>query len=136
MVDREARHAQRVCLDDPLTVSMKSIGSDVKYDLITKEVSNNGFFLAFDKPGRFPFSKSSILEVSLDFGDSQKISFNGQMARIIFPKDEAAKVFGPGIAIKIVQIAEDQQQKLDDFIKKKAQEEELEEQRRTSKKAS
>jgi hypothetical protein len=134
MIDREARRAQRINLEEPLLVSMGSIGSDVQYDLTTKDISNKGFFLSYEKPGRFPFLDSSILEVWLSLDEEQKIFFNGKMARIIMPDDEAAKVFGPGIAIQIIQISEDHQKMLDNFVNDKTHEHE--EEQRTAKKAS
>ena len=134
MVDREARRAQRVLLKHPLSVSLRSIGSEVQYELTTADISDRGFFLAFENPGRFPFSNSSIIEVWLTIDDKQQVFFNGQMARIILPEDEAASVFGTGIAIKVVQITDQEQEVLSNFVKEKADEQE--ESRRTSQKAS
>lgn len=134
MVDREARRAQRVILKDPLSVSLRSIGSEVQYELTTVDISDRGFFLAFENPGRFPFSNSSIIEVWLTIDETQQVFFNGQMARIILPEDEAADVFGAGIAIKIVQITDQEQEILSTFVKQKAQEQE--EFERSSQKAS
>ena len=50
MVDREARRAQRVLLKHPLSVSLRSIGSEVQYELTTTDISDRGFFLAFENP--------------------------------------------------------------------------------------
>ena len=98
---------------------MGSIGSDVKYSLETRNISHNGFFLDFEKPGRFPFTTSSIMEVWLklsDSDDSEVVFFNGKMARVVFPDDEYVEKTGPGIAIRIVQIDNDQEKKLFAYI--------------------
>ena len=116
MGGRENRRVVRVRLLNPLTVTMGSIGSDVRYDLQTHDISNNGFFLDFEKPGRFPFNPSSIIEVWMVLGTGEKIFFNGKMARVVDPSDEGAKVSGPGIAIRIIQIEGEQEKMLIDYI--------------------
>ena len=60
---RENRKVQRILLEEPLRVVLCSIGAEVKYELTTRNVSNTGFFLEFESPGRFPFNQSSIMEV-------------------------------------------------------------------------
>ena len=126
MGSRDNRRVIRVHLESPLTVTMGSIGSDVKYNLMTRDISNNGFFLGFEKPGRFPFTPSSIMEVWMAIGNDETIFFNGKMARVVYPTDEAAKVTGPGIAIRIIQIEPQEEQDLIDFISKKLDEQEQE----------
>ena len=93
---------------------------------MTRDISNNGFFLDFEKPGRFPFTPSSIMEVWMAIGNDETIFFNGKMARVVYPTDEAAKVTGPGIAIRIIQIEPQEEQDLIDFISKKLDEQEQE----------
>jgi len=95
---------------------MGSIGSDVRYDLMTRDISNNGFFLDFDKPGRFPFTPSSIMEIWMQLGDGKSIFFNGKMARVVYPTDDAAQVSGPGIAVRIIQIESEEEKNLVLFI--------------------
>ena len=116
MGSRENRRVIRVNLKEPLTVTMGSIGSDVKYNLMSRDISNNGFFLDFEKPGRFPFTPSSIMEVWMVIGSNETIFFNGKMARVVYPTDAAASVSGPGIAIRIIQIEPDQEERLVEFI--------------------
>jgi len=113
---RENRKVQRIKLDLPLKVTMGSIGAEMRYELETKNLSINGFFLAFDKPGRFPFTPASIMEVWLKLDEQQTIFFNGKMARVVHPGDPAAHDTGPGIAIRIVQIDRDNETHLRDFI--------------------
>lgn len=124
---RENRRKVRVHLKTPLKVVMGSIGSEVRYDLMTRDLSNNGFFLDFEKPGRFPFTPASIMEVWLNLGGEKPIFFNGKMARVVYPNEEAAKVSGPGIAIRIVQIDPDQEKILVDYINRKLDESEAKE---------
>lgn len=113
---RDLRTNKRVSLDHPLKVVMGSIGAEVKYDLQTRNVSYNGFFLDFEKPGRFPFTPASITEVWLELEPGNTIFFNGKMARVVYPNDEAAKETGPGIAVRIVQIDGENQRILNEFI--------------------
>lgn len=122
MAGRENRKVIRVHLAKPLTVVMSSIGSEIRYDLQTRDVSNNGFFLDFEKPGRFPFTPASIMEIWLDLGEEGRIFFNGKMARVVLPTDGTAKVSGPGIAVRIVQISSDEEKKLLNFISRKVRE--------------
>ena len=116
---RENRLVQRLQLDTPLRVVMGSIGANVRYDLVTKNISVNGFFLDFEKPGRFPFTPSSIMEVWMELTPETTIFFNGKMARVVLPSDPTAKENGPGIAIKIVQIDKENELILRDFIENK-----------------
>lgn len=119
---KENRRHQRIRLDAPLKVVMGSMGSTVRYDLMTKDISSTGFFLAFDKPGRFPFTPSSIMEVWMEMEEGKTIFFNGKMARIVNPGDPAAADMGPGIAIRIVQIDKENTTLLEDFLTKKIKE--------------
>jgi len=115
-VNRENRKTRRVALSRPLKVVMGSIGAEMRYELLTRNISINGFFLDFDKPGRFPFTPSSIMEVWLELEPGSAIFFNGKMARVVHPDDPSAQENGPGIAIKIVQIDRENERLLGEFI--------------------
>ena len=121
---KELRRNVRIRLDSPLKVVMGSIGADVRYDLESRNISHNGFFLDFEKPGRFPFNGSSIMEIWLELEPGNTIFFNGKMARVVYPTDEQAKDTGPGIAVRIVQIDAKNEQTLFDFIDRKIEESE------------
>lgn len=118
---RENRRVKRIRLEQPLKVVIGSIGADVRYDLMTVDVSDTGFFLRHGSPGRFPFSPSSILEVWMELGPGQEntIFFNGKMARVVYPNDPMAADLGPGIAIRIAQISREDENKLKDFVNTK-----------------
>jgi hypothetical protein len=124
MGNREQRRQVRVILEEPLQVVLGSIGSDVRYSLTTRSVSNGGFFLDFARPGRFPFSSSSIMEIWLSLDKDKTVFFNGKMVRAIYSIEEEAKETGPGIAIRIIQIEPDQQELLTAFITQKMSEQE------------
>ncbi len=113
---RENRKVTRLILDEPLRVVLCSIGAGVKYELQTRNISHSGFFLEFDKPGRFPFNESSIMEVWLELEPGRTIFFNGKMARVVREGDEAVAETGTGIAVKIVQIGADEEGTLRRFI--------------------
>ncbi len=118
-MSKENRRKVRIRLQKTLPVVLCSIGSEVRYNLLTKDLSHNGFFLDFEKPGRFPFTPASIMEIWLTLEQGQTIFFNGKMARVVHPNDEGAKITGPGIGVRIVQIDPDQEKLLLDFINKK-----------------
>ncbi len=122
---RENRRNLRLKIERPLKVLMGSIGGDVRYDLLTRDVSNKGFFLDFEKPGRFPFTPASIMEIWLELEPGNTIFFNGKMARVVYPTDSAAQESGPGIAVRIVQIEKDQDATLVEFINRKVSEGEM-----------
>lgn len=126
MAGRDNRRVSRIHLKTALTVVLRSIGSDVSYNLLSRDVSNSGFFLDFEKPGRFPFTPSSIMEVWMQIGEDEPIFFNGKMARVVYPHEEKAKISGPGIGIRIIQIAPDQEKRLLDFISQKLNQQEHE----------
>lgn len=101
---KENRRTARMRLKDPMAVTINSMGDAVVYETTTRNLSQTGFFLEFDRPSRFPFSAASILEVRLQFPDGGSIFFNGKVARVVNSGDPAAKETGTGIGIKIVQI--------------------------------
>jgi PilZ domain len=119
---KESRKTGRLKLEQPLRVVMGSIGADVKYDMVSRNISHTGFFLDFEKPGRFPFTAASILEVWLELEPGNTIFFNGKMARVVFPGDERARDTGPGIAVRIIQIDAKNEKVLFDFIDRKLKE--------------
>lgn len=112
---RENRKNTRIQLQHALRVVIASIGASVRYEMVTRNVSVNGFFLDFDKPGRFPFNPSSIMEVWLELEPGKTIFFNGKMARVVKKNTDTSDV-GIGIAIKIVQIDKDNDQMLREFV--------------------
>lgn len=116
---RENRRDLRLKIDLPLQVIMGSIGADVRYNLVTTDISNKGFFLEFANPGRFPFTPASIMEIWLELEAENTIFFNGKMARVVHPTDKAALESGPGIAVRIVQIDKEEENKLIEFINRK-----------------
>jgi endonuclease YncB( thermonuclease family) len=101
---KENRRTARMRLDEPMHVTINSMGDAVPYETSTRNVSQSGFFLEYDRPSRFPFNHASILEVRLKFPDGQQIFFNGKVARVVNADDPGAKDTGSGIGIKIVQI--------------------------------
>lgn len=131
MVNRENRRYGRIKIAKGLRVAMRSIGSEISYNMETHNVSDTGFFLNFEKPGRFPFTPASIMEVWLELEHEQTIFFNGKMTRVVYP-EEASADNEAGIAIKIVQIEKDEESALRDFIRNKAIENETKNRTNTS----
>lgn len=121
-VRKENRKNVRVRLEAPLRVVMGSIGADVRYDMTSRNISHTGFFLDFEKPGRFPFTAASIMEIWLELEPGLTVFFNGKMARVVYPTDERAKETGPGIAVRIVQIDAKNEKILFDFLDRKIKE--------------
>jgi hypothetical protein len=119
---RENRKVVRLILDHGLKVSIGSLGADVRYDLRTHNVSYTGFFLDYEKPGRFPFTPASIMEIWIELEQDLKIFFNGKMVRRVMPGEPGSEITGPGIAVKIVQIDSKTEQKLKEFIDRKVAE--------------
>jgi hypothetical protein len=109
----------RLILDLPLTVSIASLGADVRYELKTRNVSYTGFFLDFEKPGRFPFTAASIMEIWIELDAGERIFFNGKMVRKVMPGEPGSEVTGPGIAVRIIQMDSKTEQKLKEFIDRK-----------------
>lgn len=115
-IKREKRSIVRLRLKNPLKVVISSIGSVVKYDLQTRDISENGFFLDFNEPGRFPFNLSSIMEVWLEIKEDSVIFFNGKMARVVNKDSIGKNDIGPGIGVKIIQIDHNFHQILKQYI--------------------
>lgn len=101
---KENRRTVRLRLKDPLPVTINSMGDLVSYETSTRNISQTGFFLEFDRPSRFPFNHASILEVRIQFPEAGTIFFNGKVARVVNAGDPGSNDTGSGIGIKIVQI--------------------------------
>lgn len=116
-------------LDQPLHVVVGSIGSDVRYELETKDITARGFFLESSTPGRFHFTMSSIVEVWIELGSDLTVFFNAKIARITESSeameesrtDDSAT---PGIQFRIIQIEPEEEKKLTDFVAAKVAEDE------------
>jgi hypothetical protein len=121
MSGRENRRVVRLRLEIPLKVEISSLGAAVKYDLRTRDISPTGFFLDFEKPGRFPFTPASIMEIWLELEPNNRIFFNGKMVRRVMPEDPGANNTGPGIAVRIVQIDMQNERTLREFIDRRVQ---------------
>jgi hypothetical protein len=121
---RENRKVTRLILDKPLNVKLSSIGATVAYDMQTRNISYTGFFLDFEKPGRFPFTPASIMEVWLETSEGETLFFNGKMVRKVMPGEPGSEVTGPGIAVRIVQIETKVETALKEYIDRKIAEEE------------
>lgn len=119
---KESRKNLRVKLKSALRVVMGSIGAEVRYDVTTRNISHTGFFLDFEKPGRFPFTPASILEIWIEFEAGIGVFFNGKMARVVYPGEDRAKETGPGIAVRIIQIDAKNEKMLHEFIDRKVKE--------------
>ncbi|MBC61894.1 MAG: hypothetical protein CMP11_05505 [Zetaproteobacteria bacterium] len=111
----EATPHGRVMIKRPVEIVLCSIGSDVTYDLSSKNLSAHGFFIEFDEPGRFPFTTSSLLEVWIKISDEQTVFFNGKIDRIA-KKDETSDILATDIYVEIVQITAQDQEMLKNFI--------------------
>jgi hypothetical protein len=112
----------RLILDQPLSVSISSLGADVRYDLHTRNVSYTGFFLDFEKPGRFPFTTASIMEIWIELEAGNRIFFNGKMVRRVMPGEPGSEITGPGIAVRIIQMDSKTEHQLKEFIDRKVSE--------------
>ena len=120
---RDQRRPTKVSLKNSLRVILASIGSDMKYELTTSDLSSQGFFCDFDDPKRFPFLDSSIIEIWLELSPDRTIFFNGKISGIFYgdektPEGDTSK---PGISIDIIQITNGEQEILNNFISETAE---------------
>jgi len=118
-MSKEPRRNARLLMDKALHIIMGSIGSDVRYDLETKDVTSKGFFLESKTPGRFPFTTSSIVEVWLEIEPGNTVFFNGKISRILLPEEAESLGEPSGIAIRVIQIEPEEEKKFGDFLNKK-----------------
>ncbi len=116
MGGRELRRNTVLTLEKSVQVILGSIGSDVRYDLETRELSSKGFFLETNQPRRFPFTNSSIIEVWIEIGSGNLVFFNGKVSRVVYPEDSETQAEKPGIAVRIIQIEPDEEKRLNEFI--------------------
>ena len=116
MSTRDLRRTVQAKLENSLDVVVGSIGSGIRYNLKTCNLSSDGFFLEFSNPNRFPFTDSTMLEVWLKLRDNEVVFFNGKIVRTVLEGDEGFEETGPGLSVRIIQIATDHQTVMEDFI--------------------
>ena len=117
MATRDQRQQQsKIDTGKLLRVVVSSIGSDIKYELETHTVSRQGIFLTFKDPRRFPFTSSSILEVTLYLSDTETIFFNGKVSQIVYKEDAAPGGAEAGIGLRVVQISSKDQAMFDSYL--------------------
>lgn len=121
---KENRKIFRVRLEKPLKVEVASIGSPLRYELLTQDISLRGFFLEFEAPARFPFLRSSILEIWLKMPEGESLFFNGKVARVVHSLESSGDL-RKGIAISIVQIEPEIREVLQRFIAQQQAEQNL-----------
>lgn len=108
--------------DKALNVIIGSIGSDIRYDLETKDVTTKGFFLNSDQPSRFPFTISSIVEVWLELESNNFVFFNCKIAKITTIEEAETSGESPGIFFRTIQIDSEEENKLNKFLEQRASE--------------
>ena len=119
---RENRKMVRLLLKAPLKVTIRSLGAEISYELETRNLSYTGFFLDFEKPGRFPFTPASIMEIWIELEKGFTIFFNGKMVRKVMPGEPGSDITGPGIAVHIIQIEPKPDIQLKNFIDRRVAE--------------
>ncbi len=119
---RENRKMVRLLLKAPLKVTIRSLGAEISYELETRNLSYTGFFLDFEKPGRFPFTPASIMEIWIELEKGFTIFFNGKMVRKVMPGEPGSDITGPGIAVHIIQIEPKTDIQLKNFIDRRVAE--------------
>ena len=121
MVERENRRGERLLLDEKRSVVIAPIGSDIRYRLDTRNVSDKGLFLEHENPGRFPFTEASLMEVWFDVGADDLVFFNAKMIRQINKTDDESSLWGTGIAIKVIQISKENEERLGAYLDKEVE---------------
>ena len=98
-----------------MNVIISSIGSDLRYEFKTRDLSVGGMFLKFADPNRLPFTSSSLLEVWVELGN-EIIFCNAKIVRVVHPKDEISKLYGSGVAIRVVEIQQRDSELLSKYL--------------------
>jgi hypothetical protein len=106
---REKRLFKRIRVEIGVDVCIRSFGSKHPYYLRTTNVSSGGAFVATEGKQKLPFSLQSILEISLYLNKerTESIEFVAKIAHL--NKDH-------GFGLKITQISDEDQQKLNAFV--------------------
>ncbi len=112
MAGNEKRRTARIQVDASLRVYIRSIGNNVKYEFWTQNISNQGLKLESRKTRKYPFSGSTLLDVSmqLDTIDKPILQFVCKVARVY--EDEGNVQFG----VRIVQIDSEDMTLLNSYI--------------------
>jgi c-di-GMP-binding flagellar brake protein YcgR len=118
-VQKEKRRSPRFRVRIGAKVIVKSIGSHDTYECVTGNVSAGGILVVGEQTEEFPFGDKSILEVWLTLKDLDGTV--DTQATVYFMGKVAHKASDSGFGVKIVQIEDDDQDKLDEFITKFAE---------------
>ena len=105
---KEKRKFERLRVQISATVIARSIGSGITYKFVTHDVSAGGVFIRGEKSD-YPFEERTLLEIWLHLDESTKTS-TSFLGKIAHGREG-------GFGIKIVQIENDDQNVLNDFLK-------------------
>ncbi len=110
----ERRQTFRIALEKPLKTTIRSIGSKIKYQVETKNLSNAGTRIIKKKDSKqdWKFTENSMLEVwiTLDEKTGEEIFFNAKIIWDMEDKDDM--IYG----LKIIQINKREEDTLIRFI--------------------
>ncbi len=108
----DKRQAIRLIVRKSLRVYIRSIGSNVKYELFSKNISHKGIGLESFVERKYPFDLNTLLDVwlQLDDQDNTVVSF---CAKIVRSQDSDGK---QSYGLSICQINDDQETKLHEYI--------------------
>jgi hypothetical protein len=120
-VSREQKKVLSATLPKTITVIAGSIGSDVRYEMQARELSNRNFFMESDSPGRLPFTATSLIEIWLELDHGKVVFFVGRMEQKIMPAEAKEQGTRPGIAVTLVQIEPDDEKLLQEGIVRAAE---------------
>lgn len=115
MSSSEKRRMIRIQVKRQLRAYIKSVGSHVKHEFETIDVSVNGLLLHSPRTRRYPFSEATLLEVWLQLDDEDKtvIFFNAKVARSFEDKKDDGRL---NFGLRIIQIEKGQEERLVRYI--------------------
>jgi len=110
----ERRQTFRIALEEPLKTTIRSIGSKIKYNVETKNLSNSGTRIIKKKDSQqdWKFTENSMLEVWITLNEKtgEEIFFNAKILWNI--EDKGDMIYG----LKIIQINKREEDILIRFI--------------------
>lgn len=104
-------------------VQVSTLGSTEPFDFSVVDISSSGFLLATELGDEVPFHLNALLDITVDPSGgvlAGGIRCMGKLVRVVEPTRAGGDSAGtPGLfAVTIVQIDDDQQDRLDDYLKR------------------
>jgi len=115
--ERLLQVATRYNIHQTLQVQTKTIGTNISFYLLTKNISNSGLLLMWETRRSLPFKVNTLLEINFNLSENNQMrvqpSWLGKVVRRVEVEELERKIL---LGIQIVSLVHNEQGLWEDFV--------------------